>query len=152
MRSGERSGGIQPWGQDPVQVAVALVLVVLLFAGVAAARVHGVVWNERSEASVLEDGGTDADVAVTTAAVSAITAAEEPVTEHFTIGDLAAGRVPQDVQDRFWQSQLDAILAAPCPEGPAAGGTTVTLHLGADDAWTARLADAAEARRAACAA
>lgn len=151
MGSGDRAGGIQSWGQDPVQVAVALVLVVLLFAGVAAVRVHGVVWNQPSGASVLEDGTGD-DVEVTTAAVSAITPAEEPAPEHFTIGDLAAGLVPQDVQDRFWQSQLDAILAAPCPEGPAAGGTTVTLYLGADEAWTARLTDAAETHRAECAA
>ena len=124
-----------------IQLVAAAVLVLLAFAGSAAARIS--------------DATTDVAVATTDVTVAStdsasLTDAPAPVQDTFTLGDLAAGRVPQDVQDRFWQAQLDAIRTAPCPVGT--DGTAVTLHLGADEAWTARLRAASEAHAAACAA
>lgn len=133
-----------------IQLVAGAILVLLAFAGSAAVRVHGAVTIDGAVADVrasADEGG-----AVSTASASVVEPAPEPEPDTFTIGDLAAGRVSQETQDRFWQAQLDAVLAAPCPDAPRAGGTTVTLYLGADEAWTARLQDATAARAAECAA
>lgn len=138
QRPGRRGGRLQ--------LAAAVTMVVLAFAGSTVVRVHD---------ALADPGEARVEDTVTTAAVTApVPAPPAPAgdPEDFTVGDLAAGRVPQDVQDRFWQGQLDAILAAPCPTGPAAGGTTITFFLGADETWTARLQDATAAHAEACAA
>lgn len=131
-----------------IQLGAAGLLVVLGFAGAAAVQVHGAVNIE----GALADGGSYEDPGISTATATTVVPAPAPEPETFTIGDLAAGRVSQEAQDRFWQEQLDAIVAAPCPTAPGPGGTTVTLFVGADEAWTARLRDAAAAHAEACAA
>ncbi|MBW3621755.1 MAG: hypothetical protein KY461_16040 [Actinobacteria bacterium] len=130
-----------------VQLVAAAVLVLLAFAGSAAARIADAATDAATDATT-DAATTDLTVASTDAAP--LTDAPGSAQDTFTLGDLAAGRVPQDVQDRFWQAQLDAIRSAPCPVGT--GGTAVTLYLGADEAWTARLRAASEAHAAACAA
>lgn len=132
-----------------IQLVAGVIVILLAFAGSAAVRVHGAVTLDRAlaDARAQGEGGE-----VSTASATAVVPAPDPDPETFTIGELAAGTVQQDVQDRFWQAQLDAILAAPCPDGPRAGGTAVTLYLGADEAWTARLQDATAARATECAA
>lgn len=120
------------------------ILVILTFAGAAAVAGHG------SVGAPVAGPQTDATGAALGAPEPA--AARDPALHagSFTIGELAAGTVPQQVQDRSWQTQLDVILAAPCPTGPGRGAVAVTLYLGADEAWTARLRDAAAEHAAAC--
>lgn len=132
-----------------LQLLTAALLVVLAFAGTAAARVHAAAAGSfpLTDAAVAEVDGTPAPAAPDASEPAAAGPADTDA--GFTLGDLTAGRVPQDVQDRFWQRQLDAILAAPCP-ATTAGATTVTLFLGADEAWTARLEAAVAEHRAAC--
>lgn len=68
----------------------------------------------------------------------------------FTLGELAAGEVDPVRYDAFWAAQRDAILSAPCP-GPRDGaGTRVTVHVGADERWSAALEAASRVHARRC--
>jgi hypothetical protein len=132
-----------------VQLLAALILVVLAFSGAAAVKVQAAV----SPVLAMTEAAASTAIAPADAPAPAPAAPVEPADRpdgSFTFADHAAGRVSQEEQDRFWQAQLDAILAAPCPAATA-GGTTVTLFVGADETWTERLQAGHAEHRAACA-
>lgn len=86
---------------------------------------------------------------------------EAPATDGtFTLADLAAGRVSAETFNGYWEPLVVAARQAPCPT-PTAGGTVVTLHLGATPPaelgaayvdWAPLLEEASKARLEECAA
>ena len=115
----------------PLLAATAVVL--MTFATTAAAKAH--------DAEMGTSAGAAGSTPDPTYLPAAIAKSEGTVDGTFTVGDVTAGRVPDHVQDAFWEGQHDAILRAPCRDATT-GSVTVTMFVGATDAWAARLDEA----------